>query len=151
MKPSKSRTAASAAPSSTAVADPSGFQALLDEARSASRRAYAPYSRFHVGAAVLADDGRVFASANVENASYGLTSCAERNAVFAAVFAGVRRIVAVAVHTPTGEPVSPCGACRQVIFEFGSDATVLSCCDGEGVLRWSIGQLLPGAFGPKDL
>ena len=125
--------------------------ALLDAARAASARAYAPYSRFHVGAAVLADDGRIFASANVENASYGLTSCAERNAIFAAVYAGVRTIVAVAVHTPTDAPVSPCGACRQVIFEFGPDASVASCCDGDAVAHWTIGELLPGAFGPKSL
>lgn len=126
-------------------------RALYDAARDASTRAYAPYSRFHVGAAVLADDGRIFAAANVENASYGLTSCAERNAIFTAVFAGVRSISAVAIHTPTGEPVSPCGACRQVIHEFGPDATVISCCDGAGTRRWSIGELLPGAFGPADL
>ena len=125
--------------------------ALLDAARRASARAYAPYSRFHVGAAVLADDGRVFSGANVENASYGLTSCAERNAIFAAVFAGVRHIVAVAIHTPTGSPVAPCGACRQVIHEFGTEAVVVSCCDGDDQRRWTIGELLPGAFGPRDL
>lgn len=131
--------------------DPARLDALLAQARVASRQAYAPYSRFHVGAAVLADDGRVFTAANVENASYGLTSCAERNAVFAAVFAGVRKIVAVAIHTPTAEPVSPCGACRQVIHEFGSKAVVVSGCDGDGRYRWTIDELLPGAFGPKDL
>ena len=136
MKPSPTRT---------------DLDALLDTARAASAKAYAPYSRFHVGAAVLAADGRVFSGANVENASYGLTCCAERNAVFAAAFAGVREIVAVAIHTPTGAPVSPCGACRQVIYEFGSDAVVVSCCDGDGRHRWTIGELLPGAFGPKDL
>ena len=127
------------------------LESLLDAARGASAKAYAPYSRFHVGAAVLADDGRVFTAANVENASYGLTSCAERNAVFAAVFAGVRRIVAVAIHTPTGEPVSPCGACRQVIHEFGPAAAVVRCCAGDGRRRWSIDELLPGAFGPLSL
>lgn len=137
-----------AAPPSLSEADAAR---LFEAARGASARAYAPYSRFHVGAAVLADDGRVFAAANIENASYGLTSCAERNAVFAAVFAGVRAVVAVAIHTPTGEPVSPCGACRQVIFEFGSTATVISCCDGPSQRRWTIDALLPGAFGPKDL
>lgn len=125
--------------------------ALLDEARRASTRAYAPYSRFPVGAAVLADDGRVFTGANIENASYGLTSCAERNAIFAAVFAGVREIVAVAIHTPTAAPVSPCGACRQVINEFGANTVVVSCCDGDVERRWTIGELLPGAFGPRDL
>lgn len=127
------------------------IEVLMDAAREASVRAYAPYSRFHVGAAVLADDGRVFTAANVENASYGLTSCAERNAIFAAVSAGVRCIVAVAVHTPTAQPVSPCGACRQVIHEFGVEAVVVSGCDGEGRGSWSIGELLPGAFGAKNL
>ncbi len=135
----------------TSDAEPSRFAALLVAARGASAKAYAPYSRFHVGAAVLADDGRIFTAANIENASYGLTSCAERNAVFAAVFAGVRNIVAVAIHTPTDTPVSPCGACRQVIYEFGPDAIVASCCDGAGERTWSIDALLPGAFGPKDL
>lgn len=126
-------------------------KALMAAAREAGARAYAPYSRFQVGAAALADDGRVFTAANVENASYGLTSCAERNAIFAAVSAGVRSIVAVAIHTPTERPVSPCGACRQVIHEFGPRARVMSCCDGEASGDWSIDELLPGAFGPKDL
>ncbi len=107
--------------------DDAGLARLLDAARDASTRAYAPYSRFHVGAAVLADDGRVFTAANVENASYGLTSCAERNAVFAAVSAGVRVIIAVAIHTPTDASVSPCGACRQVISEFGRTVIVSIC------------------------
>lgn len=124
---------------------------LLMAAHHASVHAHAPYSRFRVGAAVLADDGRVFAAANVENASYGLTSCAERNAVFAAVSAGVRRIVAVAVYTPTGQPVAPCGACRQVIHEFGADAVVVSGCDGDERRSWTMGELLPDAFGPHDL
>ena len=138
-------------PSSATALSAAHEASLLDAARQASARAYAPYSKFHVGAAVLADDGRVFAGANVENASYGLTSCAERNAIFAAVFAGVRQIVAVAIHTPTGAPVSPCGACRQVIHEFGADTVVVSCCDGDARRRWTIGELLPGAFGPRDL
>jgi cytidine deaminase len=125
--------------------------ALLASARDASTRAYAPYSLFKVGAAVLTDDGRIFTAANIENASYGLTSCAERNAVFAAVFAGARRIVAVAIHTPTAAPTAPCGACRQVIFEFGPEARVLSCCAGTAIDESSIGVLLPGAFGPRDL
>jgi cytidine deaminase len=138
-------------PSASPAFDQRQSEALMSAAREASARAYAPYSRFHVGAAVLADDGRVFTAANVENASYGLTSCAERNAVFAAVNAGVRRIVAVAIHTPTARPVSPCGACRQVIHEFGPDALVVSCCEGDGRGRWTIDELLPGAFGPGDL
>ena len=135
--------------------DDARIAALLDAARAASAHAYAPYSRYRVGAAVLTDDGRTFAAANVENASYGLSSCAERNAIFAAVSAGVRSIVAVAIHTPTRQPVSPCGACRQVINEFGPSATIVSGCDGDGdgddVRRWSLDDLLPGAFGPANL
>jgi cytidine deaminase len=125
--------------------------ALRAAAREASPKAYAPYSHFHVGAAVMADDGRIFASANVENASYGLSSCAERNAIFAAVHAGARRIVAVAIHTPTEKPTPPCGACRQVIFEFGPEAVIVSACDGGDAERWSMASLLPGAFGPSNL
>jgi cytidine deaminase len=127
------------------------MDALRAAARDASAKAYAPYSRFHVGAAVMADDGRIFASANVENASYGLSSCAERNAIFAAVHAGARKLVAVAIHTPTAKPTPPCGACRQVIFEFGPEAVIVSECDGGQAERWSMTALLPGAFGPSNL
>jgi cytidine deaminase len=120
-------------------------------ARAASARAYAPYSRFHVGAALWTDAG-LFAGSNVENASYGLTNCAERSAVFAAVAAGARRITCVVVHTPTAEPTAPCGACRQVLFEFGgASARLISICDGTGIIDTTLGDLLPGAFGPADL
>src|SRR5579864_6622228 len=97
------------------------IQQLLRAARSASRQAYCPYSRFAVGAALLSADGRVFAGCNVENASYGLTICAERNAIFQAVAAGERRIQAIAIYTPTPTPSAPCGACRQVLYEFGPE------------------------------
>ena len=98
----------------------------------AAAHAYCPYSHFRVGAAVLTDRGEIFAGCNVENASYGLTICAERNAVFQAVAQadGPLVIRAVVVYTPTAEPTAPCGACRQVINEFGPDAEVLSICDG---------------------
>lgn len=124
---------------------------LVAEAQAASRRAYCPYSGFSVGAAVLTDTGEIVAGCNVENASYGLTVCAERNAIFQAVARGSRGIVAVAVYTPTDSPTAPCGACRQVIFEFGPDALIVSACDGPETLRWSMDDLLPRAFGPKDL
>jgi cytidine deaminase len=90
------------------------------------KNAYAPYSKFQVGAAVLLHDGRIFTGCNVENASYGLTICAERNAIFAAVAASAKKpaIVAVAVVNRRGIPCSPCGACRQVIAEFGPGAMV---------------------------
>ena len=101
--------------------------ALVAAARLARAAAYAPYSHFAVGAALLTDDGRVFSGCNVENASYGLTICAERVAVGSMVAAGGGRIVAVAVVAapPVGAPVAPCGACRQVLAEFGLQARVL--------------------------
>src|SRR5271157_3255061 len=106
--------------------------ALLVAAREAAGRAYCPYSKFPVGAAVLTDRGEIFSGCNVENASYGLTICAERNAIFQAVAQGSGPLVitAVVVFTPTSASTAPCGACRQVINEFGPDALVLSVCDG---------------------
>jgi len=99
---------------------------LLGRARAAMKRAYAPYSKFKVGAAVLLANGRIFTGCNVENVSYGLTICAERNAIFAAVTASAKKpkIVAVAVLNKRGIPCSPCGACRQVIAQFGPNAVV---------------------------
>lgn len=114
-------------------------------------RAYAPYSRFPVGAAVLAGSGRIYAGCNVENASYGLCNCAERTAVFSAVAAGEKSVRAVAVYTPTPLPTAPCGACRQVIHEFGPDALVVSVCDAKNRIETKLSALLPAAFGPGDL
>ena len=124
------------------------WQALLAAAREASAHAHCPYSRFAVGAAVRAADGRMFTGCNVDIASFGLTMFAERNAIFQAVAAGAKDIVALAVYTPTSQPVSPCGACRQVMAEFGA-ADVLSSCDGETTKRWTVAELLPDAFGLK--
>lgn len=124
---------------------------LTDAARRASERAYCPYSEFPVGAAVLTEDGTVVRGCNVENASYGLTICAERNAIFQAVARGHTRVVAVAIYTPTPTPSAPCGACRQVINEFGPDAEIVSVCDGPDVLHRPLSELLPDAFGPKNL
>ena len=123
---------------------------LLAAARSAKERAYAPYSRFRVGAAVLAGD-RIYVGANIENASYPLSVCAERNAVAAAVIAGERRIDAVAVSTDEGEPTPPCGGCRQVLNEFGPAMRVIA--EGADATRadWALSELLPHAFGPEDL
>jgi cytidine deaminase len=125
---------------------------LKHQARDAARHAYAPYSNFPVGAAVLADDGEIHAGANVENASYGLAMCAERTAIFQAIARGARRIRAVAVYTPTKTVTTPCGACRQVIAEFGAEVQVVCFADGGAVeQRYSIGELLPQAFGPTNL
>ena len=126
---------------------------LIATARRASEQAYCPYSRFRVGAAVLTDRGEIFPGCNVENASYGLTICAERNAVFQAIARSRVPLVirAVVVFTPTALPTAPCGACRQVINEFGPDADILSVCDGEAVIEIRLYELLPQAFGPANL
>jgi cytidine deaminase len=126
-------------------------QELVELARSASANAYCPYSKFPVGAAVLTDGGDVFSGCNVENASYGLTICAERNAVFHMVSRGKQRIKALAIYTPTPKPSAPCGACRQVINEFGPGALIVSVCDGPGILRKTLSEILPEAFGPSNL
>jgi cytidine deaminase len=124
---------------------------LEKAARAAAAGAYAPYSRFPVGAAVIGASGRVYAGCNVENASYGLCNCAERTAIFTAVAAGERSIKAVAVFTPTPLPTAPCGACRQVIHEFGPEALVISVCDSKARIETRLAALLPAAFGPGDL
>ena len=128
-----------------------GYADLIAAARVAAGRAYAPYSRFRVGAAVRCPGGAVFAGCNVENSSYGLTCCAERNAVFQMVAAGETTFEAVAVYTPTPTPTAPCGACRQVLSEFNPAAAVVAACDGPEVIETTVGDLLPGAFGPKNL
>ena len=123
---------------------------LIDElkrsARQAATQAYAPYSRFQVGAAVLCGDG-IYSGVNVENASYGLSICAERSAIFNAVAQGMRRIDAICIYTPTSAPVTPCGACLQVIAEFGSDASIVCFTDDDAAeRRWKLADLLPAAF-----
>ena len=117
----------------------------------AAHRAYAPYSRFAVGAAVLCDDGRIHSGANVENASFGLSICAERNAMFRAVADGARTIAALVVYTPTADATPPCGACRQVLAEFGADALIVCCSDAAADRRYRLAELLPHAFGPQHL
>jgi len=124
---------------------------LESAARAAATKAYAPYSKFRVGAAVLGESGKIHSGCNVENASYGLASCAERNAIFAAIGAGERAIRAVVIYTPTPSATAPCGACRQVIREFGPDAIIISVCDGVGRLESTLADLLPRSFGPEDL
>lgn len=122
------------------------FAALFAAASRIQPRAYAPYSRFKVGAALLARDGTVFHGCNVENASYGLTSCAERNAIFRAVADGAKAIVALALYTPTPKPVTPCGACLQVIAEFGRDARIRCACASGEYDEYAFGELMPHGF-----
>ncbi len=122
---------------------------LIEGARKAREMAYAPYSRYSVGACVRAEDGRTFQGCNVENASFGLTICAERNAATTAVTAGVRKITAIAVAAE-GTDTSPCGACRQFLREFGRDMRVLLV-SGEKVRVTTLAQLLPDSFGPESM
>jgi cytidine deaminase len=129
------------------VSTPSQRTALIAAARAVRRRAHAPYSRFTVGAAVLDERGRISVGCNVENASYGLTVCAERNAVAAAVAAGARRIHGVAVASGASPPASPCGACRQVIAELGRPDTEVLIAGPKGAAeRTTLEALLPRAF-----
>lgn len=127
------------------------LQALLKAAAAAQERAYAPYSRFPVGAAVLAG-GHVFAACNVENSAYPLSVCAERNAVAMAVAAGERRIDAIAIVGGADRPAAPCGGCRQVLAEFsaGDTPVVFAAADGTAITA-RLSDLLPAAFGPADL
>ena len=126
------------------------IDALMQRARRARESAYAPYSRFTVGAALLAEDGTIFEAANVENASYGLAMCAERAAVFAAVSAGRRRFLAIAVAGPETAACAPCGACRQVLSEFNPELPV-AYTTGAGIARATLTELLPAAFGPRSV
>jgi cytidine deaminase len=119
--------------------------ALVARAREVQAHAHAPYSKVRVGAALEADDGRVFVGCNVESASYGLTICAERMALGAGVAAGARRFRRVAVVTDVDPPAAPCGACRQLLAEFGMDLEVIAAGRSQE-RRWTLGALLPDAF-----
>jgi len=132
---------------------PEVLERMIARAREIRANAYAPYSGFHVGAALLAGD-EVFVGVNVENASYPVSVCAERNAVATAVASGTASgIRAVAVVTDADVPTPPCGGCRQVLFEFGGPgmAVVAESVDGSSRAYWSLDELLPDAFGPSDL
>jgi cytidine deaminase len=138
----------------TPMTPPPALPASLEtRAQGAQRRSYAPYSTFRVGAAVQMS-GEVFEGANIENASYGLTVCAERVAVFAAVVAGCHRLEAIAVCTEASPPSSPCGACRQVLLEFAPDpaAVTVTAINPRGERRtWTLAALLPDGFSGTEL
>ncbi len=121
-------------------------QDLLNAAKHTHANAYAPYSGFHVGAALRGASGAVYAGANIENASYGLGRCAEQSAVQALASAGERAFSEIVVYTTAPEPATPCGACRQVLLEFAEDADVFLVNDRGVVKRWTLLGLLPGAF-----
>lgn len=126
-------------------------QAVMDAARAAAKNAYAPYSDFRVGAAILTEGGALHVGCNVENASYGLAICAERNAAAAMALADPedRRIRLVAVASPNTAPCFPCGACRQVLREFGCKEILVE--SAAGMRRYPFEELLPHAFGPEVL
>ena len=131
--------------------DLGSFDELVRRSWEARERAYAPYSRFLVGAAILTGDGRIFTGSNVENASYSVAICAERVAGSASVAAGVRDLGAVAVTSSAVTPTPPCGVCRQFLFEFNPDMIVIS--EGTGGERkaWRLRDILVDGFGPADL
>jgi cytidine deaminase len=123
---------------------------LIAAARDVRRQAYAPYSGFAVGAALEAEDGRVFTGCNIENASYSLSNCAERVALGAALSSGVRKFRRIVVATDSEPPSAPCGACRQVLAEFG-DHLVVESVSPTSSRTWRLAELLPSSFGPGDL
>lgn len=126
------------------------LQKLIQAAIETRKQSYSPYSNFAVGAAVLSDDGYVYGGCNIENASYGLTNCAERTAIFNAVSDGKRNISAIAIVADTDRPCSPCGACRQVIGEFKIPCIIMANLKGE-YKKVTLEELLPFSFSNTDL
>lgn len=132
-------------------AGPTDIAGLVHVAQAAMTHAYAPYSSFRVGAALVTDDGRTFAGCNVENASYPAGICAERGAVAAAVAQGARRFAALVVVTEADHPTPPCGICRQVLVEFAPALEVVSLTTRGARARWALRELLPAPFTPDSL
>jgi cytidine deaminase len=125
---------------------------LVNAAKEGFENAYAPYSNFHVGAAALTANGKVVKGCNVENASYGLTVCAERNCLAQGVISGEKSFSAIVIYTNQEKLTPPCGACRQVIVEFlAPDALVMAVNHNNDKQQWTVNELLPDAFTPKDL
>lgn len=133
------------------VGDVRTLTVLRERALAAMQRAYAPYSRFRVGAALLASDGSITEGCNVENASFPAGICAERAAVGAAIARGVRSFDTIVVATEADEPTPPCGICRQVLVEFAPQLVVVSVTQSGREARWALGDLLPQAFTPHSL
>lgn len=131
--------------------DRDALEPLRDAALAVMERAYAPYSSFRVGAALVATDGRVFVGCNVENASYGASICAERGALLAAVAHGARHFARIVVATEGEEPTPPCGVCRQVLAELAPALEVVSVTRGGAAARWSLTDLLAHPFTPRSL
>lgn len=130
------------------------FLRLKEKAARSAARSYSPYSRFPVGAAVISEEGAVYGGCNVENASFGLTQCAERSALAAAICDGAKpgSLKTLVIYTPGDTAHPPCGACRQVMHELmGQDSEVISCCDGDHRLHWAPSQYLPDPFDPSVL
>lgn len=128
------------------------LDSLFNAALKAREQAYAPYSRFKVGAAILADDGKVYPGCNVENAAYPVGACAEAGAISAMIAGGARAIRAILVVGDGAELVTPCGACRQRIREFAAPETPIAIAGPEGIrVRFSLAELLPASFGPANL
>lgn len=131
--------------------DSTAWDTLRDAAFDVRQKAYAPYSGFRVGAALLAADGRVFVGCNVENASHGAAICAERGALSAAVAAGCTKLVGLAIATAANTPTPPCGICRQALSEFAPELAVRSYIESGGYAAYTLSELLPQAFGPSQL
>lgn len=128
------------------------IQKLISKAVKASKNAYCKYSNFKVGASLISTNGKIYSGCNMENASYGLTICAERSAICQMTADGEYGIDVIVIYTPTQKATAPCGACRQVINEFSTkDTAVLSVCDSDDFIYLGITDLLPHSFGPRDL